>query len=268
MNDLNVIHLTSDGTINYLNPNVMEIFSNLNLISATGELVKMNLLSLAAMNSDLTKFLKINQVEEEQDVNIITEFSTEDLKQLVLFCHQGILPKPLEILEKSEEIPPIFTAFDIDLKKLLFSQENTTTTNSKYNKNTAKIKKEKEIQNLIKNEILEDFILDDIVQTLMETETKVGKKRGRKKKNSKNNSQIDHDDLTENDYFDHLMENDQEMSDHENNQPIAEEESVTKPKTRRGRKKKYVSNSVIFLKFILNFYFFAVKSNCLFTFLG
>merc|ERR1711994_1220173 len=230
MNDLNVIHLTSDGTINYLNPNVMEIFSNLNLISATGELVKMNLLSLAAMNSDLTKFLKINQVEEEQDVNIIdqfntiiTEFSTEDLKQLVLFCHQGILPKSLEILEKSEEIPPIFTAFDIDLKKLLFSQENTTT-NSKYNKNTAKIKKEKEIQNLIKNEILEDFILDDIVQTLMETETKVGKKRGRKKKNSKNNSQIDHDDLTENDYFDHLMENDQEMSDHENEQPTAEEE--------------------------------------------
>ena len=255
MNDLNVIHLTSDGTINYLNPNVMEIFSNLNLISATGELVKMNPLSLAAMNSDLTKFLKINQVEEEQDVNIIdqfntiiTEFSTEDLKQLVLFCHQGILPKPLEILEKSEEIPPIFTAFDIDLKKLLFSQENTTTTNSKYNKNTAKIKKEKEIQNLIKNEILEDFILDDIVQTLMETETKVGKKRGRKKKNSKNDSQIDQDDLTENDYFDHLMEeNDQEVSDHENEQPTAEEESVTKPKTRRGRKKKYVSNSVIFL---------------------
>ena len=254
MNDLNVIHLTSDGTINYLNPNVIEIFSNLNLISATGELVKMNPLSLAAMNSDLTKFLKINQVEEEQDVNnidqfntIITEFSTEDLKQLVLFCHQGILPKPLEILEKSEEIPPIFTAFDIDLKKLLFSQENTTT-NSKYNKNTAKIKKEKEIQNLIKNEILEDFILDDIVQTLMETETKVGKKRGRKKKNSKNNSQIDHDDLTENDYFDHLMEeNDQEVSDHENDQPTGEEEIVTKPKTRRGRKKKYVSNSVIIL---------------------
>ena len=263
MNDLNVIHLTSDGTINYLNPNVMEFFSNLNLISVTGELVKMNPLSLAAMNSDLTKFLKIGQVEEEQDVNtidqfntIITEFSTEDLKQLVLFCHQGILPKPLEILEKSEEIPPIFTAFDIDLKKLLFSQENTTT-NSKYNKNTAKIKKEKEIQNLIKNEILEDFILDDIVQTLMETETKVGKKRGRKKKNSKNNSQIDQDDLTENDYFDHLMENDQEMSDHENDQPTAEEEIVNKPKTRRGRKKKYVSNTVIFLKFILIFYFFS-----------
>ena len=261
MNDLNVIHLTSDGTINYLNPNVMQIFSNLNLISATGELVKMNPLTLAAMNSDLTKFLKISQVEEEQDVNIIdqfntiiTEFSTEDLKQLVLFCHQGILPKPLEILEKSEEIPPIFTAFDIDLKKLLFSQENTT--NSKYNKNTAKIKKEKEIQNLIKNEILEDFILDDIVQTLMETETKVGKKRGRKKKNSKTNSQIDHDDLTENDYFDHLMENDQEISDPENDQPTAEEEIVTKPKTRRGRKKKYVSNSVKFLKFILIFYFF------------
>ena len=265
MNDLNVIHLTSDGTINYLNPNVMEIFSNLNLISATGELVKMNPLTLAAMNSDLTKFLKINQVEEEQDVNtidqfntIITEFSTEDLKQLVQFCHQGILPKPLEILEKSEEIPPIFTAFDIDLKKLLFSQENTTSTNSKYSKNTAKIKKEKEIQNLIKNEILEDFILDDIVQTLMETETKVGKKRGRKKKNSKNNSQIDHDDLTENDYFDHLMEeNDQEVSDHENDQPTAEEEIVNKPKTRRGRKKKYVSNSVIILDFILIFYFFS-----------
>ena len=246
MNDLNVIHLTSDGTINYLNPNVMEIFSNLNLISATGELVKMNPLSLAAMHSDLTKFLKIN---EEEDVNIdqfntiITEFSTEDLKQLVQFCHQGILPQPLTILEKSEpeEIPAIFTAFDIDLKKLLFSKEN-----SKFN-NAAKIKKEKDLQ-LIKNEILEDFILDDIVQTLMETETKVGKKRGRKKKNSKNNSQIDHDDLTENDYFDHLMEeNDQEVSDHENEQPTAEEEIVTKPKTRRGRKKKYVSNSVIFL---------------------
>ena len=246
MNDLNVIHLTSDGTINYLNPNVMEIFSNLNLISATGELVKMNPLSLAAMHSDLTKFLKIN---EEEDVNIdqfntiITEFSTEDLKQLVQFCHQGILPQPLTILEKSEpeEIPAIFTAFDIDLKKLLFSKEN-----SKFN-NAAKIKKEKDLQ-LIKNEILEDFILDDIVQTLMETETKVGKKRGRKKKNSKNNSQIDQDDLTENDYFDHLMEeNDQEVSDHENEQPTAEEEIVTKPKTRRGRKKKYVSNSVIFL---------------------
>ena len=239
MNDLNVIHLTSDR-INYLNPNVLENFSNLNLISATGEFVKMNPLSLAAMHSDLTKFLKIN---EEEDVNIdqfntiITEFSTEDLKQLVQFCHQGILPQPLTILEKSEpeEIPAIFTAFDIDLKKLLFSKEN-----SKFN--NAKIKKEKDLQ-LIKNEILEDFILDDIVQTLMETETKVvGKKRGRRKKNNKNNSNNDHD-LTEDDYFDHLMENDQEISDHEpGDQPSAVAEIVSKPKTRRGRKKKSVSN--------------------------
>ena len=260
MNDLNVIHLTSDGTINYLNPNILENFSNLKLISATGELVKMNPLSLAAMNSDLTKFLKISE-EEQENVNIIdqfntiiTEFSTEDLKQLVQFCHQGILPHPLAILEKSqpEEMPAIFTAFDIDLKKLLFSQENNS---NKYNtsNNAAKIKKEKDnLQNLIKNEILEDFILDDIVQTLMESETKVGKKRGRRKKNNKiisNNSNNDHD-LTENDdYFDHLMENDQEISDHEDDdQPVLAEEIVTKPKTRRGRKKKSVSNTVKILQ--------------------
>ena len=188
MNELNVIHVTSDR-IYYLNPDILNSFSNLTLVSVTGHSVKMNPLTLASFHSDLTKFLNM----EDDEHKIITEFSTEDLEKLVKFCHEGILPEPFSNLEKENKNPLIFTAFDINLNQCLFGT-----------KNEEKIKKENE-NLVIKNELLDDFDLDDIVQTLMETEkvpTKVKKPRGRPKKIKTDN--ILNSGITE-EFFDNLI---------------------------------------------------------------
>ena len=62
MNELNVIHVTSDR-IYYLNPDILNSFSNLTLVSVTGHSVKMNPLTLASFHSDLTKFLNMEDSE-------------------------------------------------------------------------------------------------------------------------------------------------------------------------------------------------------------
>ena len=61
-----------------------------------GDVIKLNLLTLAAFDSNLSKSLLSMKDDKEEDIVIITEYSWLDLISLQHFCMKGLFPLPPE----------------------------------------------------------------------------------------------------------------------------------------------------------------------------
>ena len=104
-----MIRLNSE-VVHYLNKANLKEFSNLTLISLPdGELFRLNSMILAAfssrgLSSNLVKTLSECQENSEDELVLITEFNKDELKILVNFCTEGILPLPLTRLQNDVPI--------------------------------------------------------------------------------------------------------------------------------------------------------------------
>ena len=106
---LRMIRLNSE-VVHYLNKANLKEFSNLTLISLPdGELFRLNSMILAAfssrgLSSNLVRTLSECQENSEDELVLITEFNKDELKILVNFCTEGILPLPLTKLQNDVPI--------------------------------------------------------------------------------------------------------------------------------------------------------------------
>lgn len=92
----------SSVTIPYLNKETFEQYACLKVYSVKGELVKMNPLVLAAMNSSLVNSLK----EDTEECCLVTEFTKEELEAVKEFSWTG---------KCSRSIANVFSALGMDL---------------------------------------------------------------------------------------------------------------------------------------------------------
>ena len=97
------MRLTSAVEIPFLNQMVIEEFSSLKVLSSSGELVKMNPIVLAAMNSTLVSSLTQHDIE---DYCIITEFTKPELESVKEFAWTG---------KCRQSLSAVFKALGIDL---------------------------------------------------------------------------------------------------------------------------------------------------------
>ena len=103
--------------IHYLDFDILQDFSTVNIKTKEGDVIKLNKLSLAAFDSNLSKSLLAMKDEQEEDIVIITEYSWLDLISLQHFCMKGLFPLPPEEVSNDTKICQVFNSFGIDLKK-------------------------------------------------------------------------------------------------------------------------------------------------------
>ena len=108
--------------IHYLDFDILQDFSTVNIKTKEGDVIKLNKLSLAAFDSNLSKSLLAMKDEQEEDIVIITEYSWLDLISLQHFCMKGLFPLPPEEVSNDKNICQVFNSFGIDLKTL--AQQN------------------------------------------------------------------------------------------------------------------------------------------------
>ena len=101
------VKLSSAAIIPYLDRDSIEEYSNLNFYSENGEVVRMNLVVLAALRSSLTHSLTDADFE---DCCVITEFSKSELDEVNNFIWTGKCQLSL--------VGNIFTALGINLNTL------------------------------------------------------------------------------------------------------------------------------------------------------
>ena len=101
------VKLSSSAVIPYLDRSSIQEYSNLNFYSMDGELVKMNLVVLAALRSSLANSLTDADFE---DCCVLTEFSKSELDEVNEFIWTGKCQISLAA--------NVFTALGIDLHSL------------------------------------------------------------------------------------------------------------------------------------------------------
>jgi hypothetical protein len=103
----------STGRIRYLDPENLKQFATVTLISTSNDKLKINPFILAAFNP---KLINLRGLDPEE-IFIITEFSKEELQIFVNFCHEGLLPPPLQVSKMDSNL--IFEAFGVKLDQIL-----------------------------------------------------------------------------------------------------------------------------------------------------
>ena len=110
--------------IHYLDFDLLQEYSNVNIKTKEGDVIKLNPLTLATFNSDLSRSILALKQNSEEDIVIVTEYSWLDLISVQHFCMKGLFPLPPEELinENHQNVSKVFQSFGIDLKSL--AQEN------------------------------------------------------------------------------------------------------------------------------------------------
>ena len=97
-------HLKSTR-ISYLDSKIIEQFAIVKLISIESkEFIQINPLCLAAI---CPAFAQMDFEDPQEDFKILTEYSIQDLEQIVKFCHGEAIP------QESSNIPKIFQVSSI-----------------------------------------------------------------------------------------------------------------------------------------------------------
>lgn len=119
-------HIKS-STIYYLNCNKDANHGNVTIKSKTSEDFLINRLFLVSFSPLLKALLLDDEDYDGFGTKIITDVSSDELKTVIKFCAEGILPVPIEVLE--DEIPSelnrLFASFGIDLHQVLFGLQET-----------------------------------------------------------------------------------------------------------------------------------------------
>ena len=106
-----------NSNIPYLSRQILDSYASVTVISKSGLKILVNPLAFSAF-SDL--LVKIDAIENLEDVKIITEYGIEDLKCVVDFVSQGICPKTIESWsEMTEAYSETFADFGIRLQHIL-----------------------------------------------------------------------------------------------------------------------------------------------------
>ncbi len=172
--------------VHYLDVQLLQRFSDLELVSESGACVGLNALTLAAFDHGyLSGILKQFEPDDGQPTKVITEFQKAELDMVADFCMQGLLPLPLQEMKK--EVPTtvekVFSSFGIDLRNVLFNKNLPKPgSNSSSVVKIEAIDIKPEIHDTLFDDYFDDYPEEDTKHDLMLGQAYSSKKKAAKRK--------------------------------------------------------------------------------------